>query len=50
MPWEKVPAFLKSTRAAKTPENNHFRVPTLANNRFAFEKFLPPPSLLYPTT
>ena len=34
----------------KKTENNRFRVPThFAINRFAFEKFPPPPPLLHPT-
>ena len=49
MPWEKVPAFLRSHPCATKPENNRLCVPLhLATNRFTFEKFLPPPPLLHP--
>jgi len=34
MPWEKVPAFLKSHPCRKTLENNHFRVPTVVSTGY----------------
>jgi len=43
-------AFWNPTSAAKTTDNNHFRVPIhFTTNRFTLEKFPPPPPLLHPT-